>query len=170
MNKIIISAALLLMQAMCIYSQKIDIEVEKNMVNIPVQQTQTEIKPGWKIVDVQLKSKVIRYLWGAKATQLAEKKPTFRVNPGDSLLLADLVMIKLKEKAEYRRIPKPQIHDNECIFVSIRDFIIKPFDEDSYLITPINPLEPGEYILTWFTQKTVGEFEDWMVWPFSVGK
>lgn len=137
---------------------------------IEAQQTQTEVKPGWKIVDIQLKSKFKRYLWGSKAKQLAENSsPKFIVDT-DSLLLSDLVLIRLKGKKEYRSIPKPQVHKNKCIYVDFSSFHIEPYGSDLFLIQPIQPLQPGEYIFTWKTLSTVGEMEDWLVWPFSVGK
>lgn len=137
---------------------------------IEAQQTQTEVKPGWKIVDIQLKSKLKRYLWGSKAKQLAENSsPKFIVDT-DSLLLSDLVLIRLKGKKEYRSIPKPQVHKNKCIYVDFNSFHIEPYGSDLFLIQPIQPLQPGEYIFTWKTLSTVGEMEDWLVWPFSVGK
>ena len=135
---------------------------------IEVQQTQTEVKPGWKIVDIQLKDKYQRYLWGTKAKQLADSnRPQFVVDT-DTLLLNDMLLIKLKTKKEYRRIPKPQIQDNKYIRVDLSTFSIDAVGEESFLIRPIQELEPGEYIFTWPTRETVGELQDWMVWPFSV--
>ena len=137
---------------------------------IEVQQTQTEVKPGWKIVDIQLTSKFKRYLWGTKAKQLAENSsPKFIVDT-DSLLLSDLVLIKLKGKKEYRSIPKLQVHQNKCIHVDLNTFHIEPYGNDLFLIQPIQPLQPGEYIFTWKSLSPVGKMEDWLVWPFSVSK
>lgn len=135
---------------------------------IEAQQTQTEIKPGWRIVDIQLKSTLLRYLWGARAKQLAESSmPQFIVDT-DTLLLSDMVLLKLKAKKEYRKIHKPQIHDNECIHVDLSTFRIEAYGEKSFLIQPLQALEPGEYIFTWKTIEPVGELADWIVWPFSV--
>ena len=136
---------------------------------IEVEQTQTEIKPGWKIVDVQLKSKVIRYLWGAKAQMLSDDNtPRFEVDT-DTLLLSNLVLIKLKKHSQYRTIPKPQISDNQLTFVDLQHFSITASkDDDKFLIQPLQPLESGEYILTWFGTPGIGDFKDWLVWPFSV--
>jgi hypothetical protein len=135
---------------------------------IEVQQTQTEVKPGWKILDIQLKSKFKRYLWGTKAKQLAENSlPKFIVDT-DSLLLSDLVLIKLKGKKEYRSIPKPEVYQNKCIHVDFSTFYIETYGSDLFLIQPIQPLAPGEYIFTWKTLSPVGKTEDWLVWPFSV--
>lgn len=165
-----ISLAVALISATCTASKAQEITLLSGDVAIPItkQQTQTEKKPGWKIVDIQLKDKLKRYLWGRKAKQSADdNSPRFIIDT-DSLLLSDLVVIKLKQKKEYRNIPKPQIHKNKCIHVDFSTFHIEPYGNDLFLIHPIEPLEPGEYIFTWKTASPVGEMEDWIVWPFSI--
>ena len=86
----------------------------------------------------------------------------------DSLVLSDLVLIKLKTKKEYRSIPKPLLQDNKCIHVDLSTFSISAYRKDDFLIQPITPLEPGEYIFTFTTLSPVGDFSDWIVWPFSI--
>ena len=149
-------------------AQAIRMDVNPAPVPIDAQQTQSELRPGWKIVDIQLKSKIKRYLWGAKAKDLCETgRPSFIVCT-DSLLLSDLVMIRLKQHRDYRSIPKPNVHDNKCVFVDLNNFVVEAYGEDEFRITPIGILPPGEYIFTWLTSDTIGDLDDWIVYPFSV--
>ena len=74
----------LLLFALVAKAQKVEILVGGNWAEIPAQQTQSELTPGWKIVDYQMKSKLTHYLSGAHAAQLAEgNRPVFRVTPGE---------------------------------------------------------------------------------------
>lgn len=163
-----LTAALMALSANQAKAQTVSIVSDGKAFAIEAQQTQTEVKPGWKIVDIQLKDKYQRYLWGTKARQLADSnRPQFVVDT-DTLLLNDMLLIKLKTKKEYRRIPKPQLQDNKYIRVDLSTFSIDAVGEDDFLIRPIHDLEPGEYIFTWSTHTTVGDLQDWIVWPFSV--
>lgn len=151
-----------------ISAQSVSLLSDGNIFPIKEQQTQTEVKPGWKIVDLQLKSKMVRYLWGTKAKQFTNSsRPRFIVD-SDTLLLSDMVLIKLDTKKEYRKIPKPEIHENKCIVLDLSTFNIESYGEESFIIQPIQELEKGEYVFTWKTRKTIGELADWTVWPFSV--
>ncbi|MGX8697319.1 MAG: hypothetical protein ACSW8D_13140, partial [Prevotella sp.] len=58
--------------AISAHAQKVEIAVGEGWTNIPAQQTQSELKPGWKIVDYQMKSRLIHYLSGGHASQLAD--------------------------------------------------------------------------------------------------
>lgn len=150
------------------WAQRISLQDGEQVYPIQSQQTQTEVKPGWKIVDLQLKSKWAKYLWGTKSKQLIDTpSPQFIIDT-DSLVLSDLVLIKLKTKKEYRSIPKPLLQDNKCIHVDLSTFSISAYRKDDFLIQPITPLEPGEYIFTFTTLSPVGDFSDWIVWPFSI--
>lgn len=149
-------------------AQTIYLDTQPSPVQIESQLTQSELKPGWKIVDIQLKSKINRYLWGAKSRQYCDtQRPSFIVNT-DSLLLSDLVLIRLKARREYRSIPKPNVHDNKCIFVDLNNFRIEASGEEAFRITPLNDLQPGEYIFTWITAQPIGELGDWTVFPFTI--
>lgn len=164
----IITSIVLSLGGGTIHAQNIILMEDGNSFPIEAQQTQSELKPGWKIVDIQLKDKVRRYLWGTKAKQLATNtKPQFIVDT-DTLLLSDMVLMKLKTKKEYRRIPKPVIRENKITYVDLHSFSIDAYGDDLFLISPLQPLEPGEYIFTWTTISPIGELADWMVWPFSV--
>lgn len=152
-------------------AQKISIDVDGTMVEIQSQQTQTEIKPGWKIVDIQLKSKLVRYLWGKQARVFSdEKRPAFLVTPAEEGVLSDLVFIKLKQKNEYRRIPKSIILENNVVPVDLSNFDIKVQGDSTFMIRPRQDMEPGEYVMTWLNAPLIGEYEDWTVWAFCIKK
>ncbi len=149
-------------------AQSVDYISSGEVFRIEAQTTQSERKAGWRIVDIQLKSTVVRYLWGRHSKQLVDNdRPQFVVDT-DTLLLSDMVLIPLKTKREYRRETKPEIKDNECIYVDFSNFDIQPYGDDDFIIRPLRPLPAGEYIFTWTTLPSVGELQDWMVWPFSI--
>lgn len=164
----VLAGMLLAINTTDLQAQSVSLYSDGKAYPIEPQQTQTEVKPGWKIVDIQLKSTLQRYLWGARAKDLTDDtRPQFIVDT-DTLLLSDMVLIKLKSKKEYRKIPKAEIHDNKCILVDLNTFRIEVYGEEAFLLQPLNALESGEYIFTWTTKETVGELNDWVVWPFSV--
>lgn len=140
------------------------------LIGIESQTTQTQVKPGWKIVDVQLKDKLTRYLWGAHAQHYIDKdKPEFVVKT-DTMLLSHLVMVQLKKKREYRQMRKPYLHENELTFVELKTFSISQYEdsEDTYVIRPTEDIQPGEYFFTWYGAATVGKMKDLVVWPFTI--
>ena len=88
-----------------IKAQKVEIAVGEGWAEIPAQQTQSELKPGWKIVDYQMKSKLTHYLSGGHANQMAEgTRPVFRVTPAEKEVLVDYVLIRLKASKSYRKM------------------------------------------------------------------
>ena len=94
MKKII--SLLMLLSALNVGAQKVELAVGEGWVEIPVQQTQSELKPGWKIVDYQMKSKLTHYLSGGHASQLTDgNRPVFRVTPAEKEVLIDYVLIRL---------------------------------------------------------------------------
>lgn len=152
------------------WAQKVEIAVENNWAEIPVQQTQSELKPGWKIVDYQTKSRLMHYLSGGHATQLADaNRPVFRVTPGEKEVLFDYALIRLKGFKSYRKIPKVQLSDNEYTRLELNAFSIKA-DGDAFICQPLQPLSPGEYILANLSQKPIGDLSDLLVYPFCVLK
>ncbi len=166
--KTIILSLTTVLAAAISHAQSIYLDTQPAPVQIESQLTQSELKPGWKIVDIQLKSKISRYLWGAKSRQYSDTpRPSFIIDT-DSLLLSDLVLIRLKPRREYRSIPKPNVHDNKCIFVDLNNFRIEASGEEAFRITPLHDLTPGEYIFTWLTASPIGELGDWTVYPFTV--
>ncbi len=163
-----IITALFLALTTCTWAQRINLLDGQEVYPIQSQQTQTEIKPGWKIVDLQLKNKLSKYLWGTRSKQLIDTPTPQFIIDTDSLVLSNLVLIKLKTKKEYRSIPKSKLQDNDCIYVDLKTFSISPYRKDHFLIQPLTPLSPGEYIFTFTTLSPIGEFSDWIVWPFSI--
>ena len=168
MKKII--SLLMLLSALNVGAQKVELAVGEGWVEIPVQQTQSELKPGWKIVDYQMKSKLTHYLSGGHASQLTDgNRPVFRVTPAEKEVLIDYVLIRLKESKYYRKMFKPLLI--ECNYTRLEPsyFDIKA-ESDSFICQPRQPLKPGEYILVNLTQPPIGELQDLLVYPFCVGK
>ncbi len=161
-------AALVLVGTQGLYAQTVDFMTDGKLLRVDGQTTQSELKAGWRIVDIQMKSTIQRYLWGTRSKQLVDSNTPQFVVDTDTLLLCDMALIKLKTKREYRRIPQPEVKDNSCIFVDFNNFDIQPYGDTSFLIRPLKPLEQGEYIFTWTTGPKVGELGDWRVWAFSV--
>ncbi len=160
----------LLLFALVAKAQKVEILVGGNWAEIPAQQTQSELKPGWKIVDYQMKSKLTHYLSGAHAAQLAEgNRPVFRVTPGEKEVLVDYVLVRLKTSKYYRKMFKPLLI--ECNYTRLEPsaFDVKA-ESDSFICQPRQVLQPGEYILACLTQCPIGELQDILVYPFSVAK
>lgn len=148
-------------------AQSIALVEDGKAFSIEMEQTQTEVKAGWKIVDITLKSKVKRYLWGSMAKHLTlNEQPCFMVTC-DTLLLSDLVLMRLKQKREYRSIPKAEPRENSYTRVELPNFSIEPMGTDTFLVKPVSPLPQGEYLFMWLTAPRVGKLEDWYVWPFS---
>ena len=168
--KYITSFCLLLLFVLPVKAQKVEISVAGNWAEIPVQQTQSELKPGWKIVDYQMKGKLTHYLSGGHASQLAEgNRPVFRVTPGEKEVLVDYVLVRLKASKYYRKMFKPLLI--ECNYTRLEPsyFDIKA-ESDSFICQPKQPLAPGEYILAYLLQSPIGELQDLLVYPFCVGK
>ena len=151
-------------------AQKVELAVGNNWVEIPVQQTQSELKPGWKIVDYQMKSRLVHYLSGGHAAQLAEgNQPVFRVTPGEKEVLFDYALIQLKRYKFYRKLPKAKLADNDYMRLEPRCFDMKA-ESDAFICRPLMPLGAGEYILVNISQEPLGELGDLLVYPFCVLK
>ncbi len=168
MKKII--SLLMLLSALNVGAQKVELAVGEGWVEIPVQQTQSELKPGWKIVDYQMKSKLTHYLSGGHASQLTDgNRPVFRVTPAEKEVLIDYVLIRLKASKYYRKMFKPLLI--ECNYTRLEPsaFDIKA-ESDSFICQPKQPLAPGEYILANVMQRPIGELQDLLVYPFCIAK
>ena len=130
--------------------------------------TQTEVRPGWKIVDIETKSKKARYLWGKRAKQVTfDRKPRFIIDIQDHEL-TDFVILKLKEKNTYRKFQKPELVDCPYTRVDLFSFSIKLLEDERYEISPLQNLEPGEYIIARLNAKQENEYGDFKVYPFTV--
>lgn len=159
----------MLLSALNAGAQKVELAVGEGWVEIPVQQTQSELKPGWKIVDYQMKSKLTHYLSGGHASQLTDgNRPVFRVTPAEKEVLIDYVLIRLKASKYYRKMFKPLLIECNYTRLEPNDFDIKA-ESDSFICQPRQPLQPGEYILANLKQQPIGELQDLLVYPFSVG-
>ncbi len=151
-------------------AQKVEVSVNGNWAEIYAQQTQSELKPGWKIVDYQMKSKLTRYLSGGHASQLTDgNRPIFRVTPGEKEVLVDYVIIRLKAMKTYRKMFRPLLIENNYTRLEPSTFDIKA-ESDSFICQPRQPLAAGEYILACISQPPIGELQDLLVYPFTVVK
>ena len=156
--------------ALSVGAQKVEILIGSNWAEIPVQQTQSELKPGWKIVDYQVKSKLMHYLSGGHASQLAEgNRPVFRVTPAEKEVLIDYVLVRLKATKYYRKMFKPLLIECNYTRLEPNEFDIKA-ESDSFVCQPKRSLKPGEYILANLNQRPIGELQDLLVYPFCVLK
>ena len=166
MKKIFYFTAFL--SALSVQAQQVEIAVGDGWAEIPAQQTQSELKPGWKIVDYQMKSRLVHYLSGGRATQLADDNcPALRVTPGPDEVLVDYALIRLKRYTEYRKLPKAKLTDNEYRRLELDTFHVRA-EGDAFVCQSRQPLQPGEYILVHLLQKPIGELQDFLVYPFCV--
>ena len=168
MKKIV--SLILLLSALSAKGQKVEISVGEAWAEIPAQQTQSELKPGWKIVDYQTKSRLTRYLSGGHASQLAEtSRPVFRITPKDEEVLVDYAVVRFKGYKTYRKLPKPQLKDNAYMRLEPESFNLRA-EGEAFICQPLQPLLPGEYILVSLSQSPIGELGDLLVYPFCVMK
>ena len=166
MKNIVTLLALLI--AFPVQAQKVEIAISEQWAEIPAHQTQSELKLGWKIVDYQMKSRLIHYLSGGHATQLADgTRPIFRVMPSPDEVLVDYALIRLKHYSDYRKFPKAILLDNNYIRLEPSFFNIKA-EGDAFICQPLQPLQSGEYILVCLSQKPIGELNDLLVYPFCI--
>lgn len=150
-------------------AQKVSLYVGNNLVDIPVQQTQTELKPGWKIVDIQMKPKKTCYLWGGQSKQITDdRRPVFIIEPGEGETLADYAFIKLKKRKQYRQITQTILANNPYIRIDLNNFNIKTEGEKAFQIQPKEVMEKGEYILVNLLQKPLGKLGDYNVYPIQI--
>ncbi len=148
----------------------VSIVVQDTVYAIEPTSTQTEIKPGWKIVDYKLPNKAVRYLWGAHSHQTTENgKPSFVIRPLNCQL-TDFALIRLKEKKQYRRFPSPNLAECEMNRIDLDFAKIELAGEDQYLVQPLLPLKPGEYVWVNTMGKPLNNFGDIEVFPFTVEK
>lgn len=130
--------------------------------------TQTELKPGWKIVDIQTRGRRSRYLWGKHSRQFVDDaRPSFIITPEGGRLV-DVVLIKLKEKKDHRRLPEYEFTDCDYRRFDLDLVEITVNDDDSYVVKPHEELEAGEYIITDLRQPPVNELGDREVYAFTV--
>lgn len=151
-------------------AQKVQIQLADTLINLPAQQTQTEVKSGWKIVDIQLKDKVTHYLPGTHSMQLTDDGfPTFHIIPSEKETLAEYAIVRLRSHKGFRWFPKPKLSENKCLHIDLSNFDIRLFgNEDGFLCHPFHELEKGDYMILNTNQKPVGELGDYVVYTFLV--
>lgn len=150
------------------WAQKVEMRVAGQWCEIPAQQTQSELKPGWKIVDYQMKSKLMHYLSGSRAQQAADDaQPDFRITPAQDETLVDYAIIRLKCLSDSRKLPKAVLIENAYQRFEPDAFELRAQD-DSFVCHPRRPMPSGEYIVVCLTQKPIGELMDLKVYPFCV--
>lgn len=159
-------AALFPLKSAC---QSVWIQVADNAVPLKPEQTQTETKPGWKIVDLKTKDKQIHYLWGSRATQMADNAyPTFFIYPNENETLTGYALVRLRRRKQYRQLMKSPLEKNEHTRFLPEHFDIRPAAGIGFACTPRKPLPVGEYIVVYLNQKPIGDASDYMVHAFSV--
>lgn len=131
--------------------------------------SQTEIKKGWDIQGINVGKKPLRYFWGAHAKQTTGAQPKFAIYPRTQTL-NDYVLLRLKGKKEYRRMPEAEVKDCDYIRVDLNTFKIENLPDMGFAVTPTVPLSPGEYILVDITQQSVNQYGDFKAYDFTVEK
>ena len=165
----ILTLFIIIAHATILRAQQVELVVGKERVQMAPQQTQTEVKAGWRIVDIQLKDRTTRYLFRRHSSQLTDDaRPTFIVTPAEREVLVDYVIIRLVEKKQYRKLPQAVLRDNAYIRIEPSHFEIAPQGKNAFVCTPREPLAPGEYILACLTQEPQGEMGDYLVYPFRI--
>lgn len=163
---ILLITALFSLKSAC---QNVWIQVADNAVPLKAEQTQTETKPGWKIVDIKTKDRQIHYLWGSRATQMADNaSPTLFIYPDEKQTLTDYALVRVRRRKQYRQLMKSPLEKNEYMRFLPEHFDIRPAAGIGFACTPRKPLPVGEYIVVYLKQKPVGDAGDYMVYAFSV--
>lgn len=143
--------------------------INKTAYPMPSVTSQVEIKKGWEIQGINVNRKPLRYFWGAHAKQAVDNLPTFAIYP-TTQKLNDYVLIRLKQKKEYRRLPYADMKDCPYVRVDLENFTIENLPDMGFAVTPQVPLQPGEYILADMTQQAVNQYGDFKAYDFTVTK
>lgn len=152
-----------------VQAQRVQFVVSGTPVTIQPVQTQTEVRAGWRIVDIQLKNRVTRYLFGRHSSQLTDDgQPRFLIQPSDGETLVDYALIRLREKRDCRRLPAALLMANPYTRVEPSDFEIAPAQDDAFECRPRQPLPRGEYVLVSLIQRPIDPLGDYLVYPFQV--
>lgn len=149
-------------------AQRVELMVEGRRVELPVVLTQSDTRPGWKIVDIQLKDRQTRFLWGSHSTQLTDDaRPVFVIEPGDKETLYDYALILLENKKEYRRFPRFMPKDNAYIRITPDSFAMRA-EADAFVCQPLKPLPSGDYFLLNLEQQPIGKPSNYQGYAFQV--
>ncbi len=175
MKKIITTLFLCLIICSASHAQKLNtvawMSINNQLYELNGVSTQTEIKPGWKIADIaETKAKSQRYVWGPRSRQLAESnRPTFVLKTQGGTL-HDYLIVKMKQKKQYRKFPKIKLEDCNPLYIDLTTFRIELLPDERYKITPLQPLSPGEYVIVDTSAKPSNEYGDITVYGFTVEK
>lgn len=173
MKRAIILNLLLIITAMPLFSQMkqndptVFIFVEDSMYAMREVTTQTEMKRGIDIQGITVGRKLRRYIYGASAKQESTSQPRFAIYP-TTQNLNDYVLVRLKERKDYRLLPMPQLVDCDYIRVELKNFKIENLPNMGFAVTPLSSLFPGEYILTDITQEPCNQYGDFKAYDFKV--
>lgn len=149
-------------------SSPVSIMVGDSAYQIAPQHTQTELKPGWKIVDIKLRDKTTRYLWGSSARQLADSPMlTFVIDTGGHAL-TDFSIIRLKQKRDYRRFPKAVFTQCDRIVLDLEAAEVRLLPDERFRVQLRQALPPGEYVVVDLKADPVNDSGDMPVYPFCV--
>lgn len=150
-------------------AQECDLWVAGHWVSLKAEEMQTEIKPGWSIAGKKLKDTRVLYLWGRTALQMTDdRRPVLRVRPAGQETLVDYALVRLRQRRDYRRLPKDQLRDNDYVRLEPEHFDIKVEGDDAFVCTPLANLPAGEYILVCLTQTLQEQQAGYRVFPMRV--
>ena len=152
-----------------VQAQRVQLMVAGNPVTIQAVQTQTEVRAGWRIVDIQLKNRVTHYLYGRHSTQLTDDgQPQFLIQPSAGETLVEYALVRLREKRDCRRLPAALLMANPYTRLEPADFEITATRDDAFACRPRQPMARGEYILVNLAQQPIAPLGDYIVYPFQV--
>lgn len=159
------------MTALLLHAQSVGLRVAQQVVELPLQSTQTLLHPGWKIADIKLRDRQEHYLWGIHATQLTDDAlPTLIVAPGHEETLVQYALIRLRNKRDRRIIARNTLKENEYIRLTPEHFHIKLTKDESFACQPLKPLAPGDYLLLNIEQQPQGETGEYQGYTFRVNE
>lgn len=155
--------------ALLCQAQECDLRVAGHWVSLKAEEMQTEIKPGWSIAGKKLKDTRVLYLWGHTALQMTDdRRPVLRVRPAGQETLVDYALVRLRQRRDYRRLPKDELRDNDYVRLEPEHFDIQVEGDDAFVCTPLASLPAGEYILVCLTQTLREQQAGYRVFPMRV--
>lgn len=147
---------------------EVSILVDDSVCSIAPVTTQSEYKPGWKIVDLQTRGKTSRYLWGKHSRQFADdRQPTFVIRTG-TFRINDYAVIRLKEKKELRQFPSHNLYECGHQPIDLDLMNITPAGEGIYRVRFRVPQQPGEYVILNMKSTPINDMGDINVYPYTI--
>lgn len=167
----IFTAICLGMTVLLLHAQSVGLRVARQVVELPLQTTQTLLHPGWKIAGIKLRDRQEHYLWGAHATQLTDDaQPTLIIAPGREETLVQYALIRLHNKRDRRILMRPNPKDNDYARLTPEHFHIELTKDESFACQPLKPLAPGDYLLLNIEQQPQGETGEYQGYTFRVNE